>query len=100
MNVSSRPALSPAGGLSAYTASKAAVAGLTRALAEELKEEGILVNAVVPSLIDTPANRKAMPGADHDRWPKPVEIARAILFLSSPENVLTQGALVPVYGVS
>jgi NAD(P)-dependent dehydrogenase (short-subunit alcohol dehydrogenase family) len=67
-------------------------------LAAELVEDGILVNAVVPSIIDTPANRRAMPDADHARWPRPEEVARAIAFLASPDNRLTSGALVPVYG--
>ena len=84
--------------MAAYVASKAAVVALTRALAVELRPAGILVNAIAPSLIDTSANRAAMPDADHDRWPKPEEIARTILWLVSPENVLTSGAVVPVYG--
>lgn len=98
INVASRPALSPVGGMIAYSTSKAAVASLTQSLAEEVKGEGILVNAVVPSTIDTPANRKSMPNANHDLWPKPEEIAETILFLLSPQNRLTSGALVPVYG--
>jgi NAD(P)-dependent dehydrogenase (short-subunit alcohol dehydrogenase family) len=80
--------------------SKAAVAALTRALAVEVKGDGILVNAVLPSIIDTPANRAAMPKADPARWPKPAQIARAILWLASPENGLTSGALIPVYGLA
>ena len=98
VNVGSRVSEVPAGGMTAYTASKAAVAGLTRSLAEEVKNDGILVNAVIPSIIDTPANRAAMPKADHDRWPKPAELARTIVWLASPENQLTSGALIPVYG--
>jgi NAD(P)-dependent dehydrogenase (short-subunit alcohol dehydrogenase family) len=98
VNVSSRAALAPAGGMVAYAVSKAAVSALTQSLAEELKEDGILVNAVVPSIIDTPANRAALPKADHQRWPKPAEVARAILWLLSPGSALTSGALVPVYG--
>ncbi len=84
----------------AYAASKAAVAALTQALAEELASEGIWVNAIAPSIIDTPANRAAMPTADHDRWPKPAEIAETIAFLAAPENVTTRGAVVSVYGKS
>jgi NAD(P)-dependent dehydrogenase (short-subunit alcohol dehydrogenase family) len=98
INVSSRAALVPSGGSIAYAASKAAVVALTRSLAEEVKPQGILVNAVAPSTIDTPANRAAMPDAAHARWPKPAEVARAILWLASPENTLTSGAVVPVYG--
>lgn len=98
VNVGSRAAEVPARGMAAYTASKAAVAALTRALAEEVRSEGILVNAVIPSIIDTPANRAAMPKANVDRWPKPAEIAQTIVWLASPENTLTSGALVPVYG--
>ena len=97
-NVSSRAAAVPAGGAIAYTVAKAGVAALTEALADELRGDGILVNAVVPSIIDTPANRAAMPAADHARWPKPAEIAVALAWLLSPGNAVTSGALVPVYG--
>ena len=83
-----------------YTAAKAAVAALTQALAEEVAADGILVNAVAPSIIDTAANRAAMPKADHARWPKVEEIAATILFLASPDNRVTRGAVVPVYGRS
>ena len=61
-------------------------------------KEGILVNAIAPSIIDTPANRASMPKADHASWPRPAELAEAIGFLASPDNALTSGALVPVYG--
>ena len=100
INVSSRAAAQPAGGTIGYTVSKAGVVALTQALADEVKEAGILVNAVLPSIIDTPANRKAMSpsGQTVARWPKPAEIAAAILWLASPENRLTSGAVVPVYG--
>ena len=97
-NVSSRAAAVPAGGAVAYTVAKAGVAALTEALADELRADGILVNAVVPSIIDTPANRAAMPAADHACWPKPAEIATALAWLISPANAVTAGALVPVYG--
>ncbi len=99
VNVAARVVEMPPGGMIAYTASKAAVAALTRALAAEVLKEKILVNAVLPSIIDTPANRAAMPKADYGKWPKPEELARAILWLASPENALTSGALVPVYGL-
>lgn len=100
VNVAARPALEwrSGAGMTAYTATKAAVAALTVALAEEVAKNGILVNAVAPSIIDTPANRAAMPKADHSAWPKPEEIARTIAFLASPENQVTRGAIVPVYG--
>jgi NAD(P)-dependent dehydrogenase (short-subunit alcohol dehydrogenase family) len=98
VNVTSRAALVPSGGSIAYAASKAAVVSLTASLAEEVRPRKILVNAVAPSTIDTPANRAAMPAADHDRWPKPAELARAILWLASPDNTVTSGAVVPVYG--
>lgn len=98
VNVAARQVLQPAGGAVAYAASKGAVASLTTSLAAELRERGILVNAVVPSIIDTPANRAAMPRADHGRWPAPAELAEAIAWLVSPTNTVTSGALVPVFG--
>ena len=98
VNVGSRGALSPAPGLAAYAMVKAAVHALTLELAEELRQEQILVNAVLPSIIDTPANRASMPDADFDRWAKPADIAETVLFLASPSNAVTTGALVPVYG--
>jgi NAD(P)-dependent dehydrogenase (short-subunit alcohol dehydrogenase family) len=98
VNVGSRAAAVPAGGSIAYSVSKAAVSALTQALAVELGPHAIAVNAVLPSTIDTPANRAAMPTADHDRWPKPAEIARTIAWLISPRQTVTSGALVPVYG--
>jgi len=102
VNVAARPALEPrqGAGMSAYAASKAAVAALTQALGEELAKDGILVNAVAPSILDTPANRAAMPKAKYELWPKVDEVAAAILFLASPENRVTRGAVVPVYGRS
>jgi NAD(P)-dependent dehydrogenase (short-subunit alcohol dehydrogenase family) len=71
---------------------------MTVALAEEVVQSGILVNAVAPSTMDTPANRRAMPNADHGAWPKVEEVAAAILFLASPENRVARGAVLPVYG--
>ncbi len=100
VNVAARPVLVPTGHMTAYAASKAAVAALTLSLAEELSGASIWVNAIVPSIIDTDANRAAMPDADHSAWPKPEEIAESIAFLASPQNVVTRGALVPVYGKS
>jgi NAD(P)-dependent dehydrogenase (short-subunit alcohol dehydrogenase family) len=102
VNVAARPALEwrSGAGMVAYTASKAAVAALTAALAEEVVKDGILVNAVAPSIMDTPANRRAMPKADYSLWPKVEEVAATILFLASPDNRVTRGAIAPVYGKS
>lgn len=98
VNVAARPALVPAGGMIAYSMSKAAVVSLTQSLAEEVKPERILVNAIAPSIMDTPANRAAMPGADHASWPKVAEVAETIAFLASERNALTSGTVVPVFG--
>ena len=102
VNIAARPALEwrSGAGMTAYTASKAGVAALTAALAEEVAKAGILVNAVAPSIMDTPANRQAMPKADYALWPKVEEVAATIAFLASPENKVTRGAVVPVYGKS
>src|SRR4029077_565012 len=99
VNVAARPALEPrlGAGMVAYTASKAAVAALTQALAQEVAGDGILVNAVASSIMDTPGNRKDMPKADFALWPKVEEVAATILFLAGPENRVTRGAIVPVY---
>jgi NAD(P)-dependent dehydrogenase (short-subunit alcohol dehydrogenase family) len=99
VNVAARPGIEPrlGAGMAAYTASKAAVAALTQALGEELAGEEIWVNAVAPSIIDTPANRAAMPDAPHQRWVAPAALAELIAFLASPENRVTRGAVVPVY---
>jgi NAD(P)-dependent dehydrogenase (short-subunit alcohol dehydrogenase family) len=102
VNVAARPALEwrSGAGMTAYTASKAAVAAFTAALAEEVAKAGILVNAVAPSIMDTPANRQAMPKADYMLWPKLEEVAATIVFLASPDNRVTRGGIVPVYGKS
>jgi NAD(P)-dependent dehydrogenase (short-subunit alcohol dehydrogenase family) len=102
VNVAARPALEPrtGAGMTAYTIAKGGVASLTMALAEEVAKDGILVNAVAPSIMDTQANRQAMPKADFDKWPKVEEVAATILFLASPDNKVTRGAVVPVYGKS
>ena len=102
VNVAARHGLEWRGGegLVAYAASKAAVAALTVALSEEVAKQDILVNAVAPSIMDTPTNRAAMPKADYAVWPKVEEVAATILFLASPENKVTRGAVVPVYGKS
>src|SRR5262249_56408984 len=90
----------PGGGMPAYTACKAGVAALTAALAEEVAKDGILVNAVAPSIMDTTANRQAMPKADHALWPKVEEVAGTIVYLASPENRVGRGGVIPVYGKS
>jgi NAD(P)-dependent dehydrogenase (short-subunit alcohol dehydrogenase family) len=102
VNVAARPALEwrSGAGMAAYTASKAGVAALTAALAEEVVKAGVLVNAVAPSIMDTPTNRAAMPQADYSAWPKVEEVAATILFLASPANKVTRGGVVPVYGRS
>lgn len=98
VNVASKAAVEHAAGASAYAASKAAAVALMASLAADLKGTGVRVNSVLPSIIDTPANRAAMPKADFAAWPKPEEIARVILFLCSDDAVLVHGAAVPVYG--
>lgn len=98
VNVAARPALAPVAGMAAYSASKAAVANLTLALAEELASESIWVNAVVPGVLDTSANRAAMPDADVSLWAATADVAETIAFLASPQNRVTRGALVPVSG--
>jgi NAD(P)-dependent dehydrogenase (short-subunit alcohol dehydrogenase family) len=102
VNVASRQALEPrlGSGTVAYTVAKAGVAALTTALAAELVSENILVNAVAPAIMDTPANREAMPDADVARWSKAEEVAATILYLASPGNTVTRGAVIPVYGRS
>jgi NAD(P)-dependent dehydrogenase (short-subunit alcohol dehydrogenase family) len=100
VNVTARPALEGRLGanMTAYAAAKAGVATLTLALAEEVAAKDILVNAIAPSILDTPTNRRDMPKADHAAWPKVDEVARTILWLASPDNKVTRGAIVPVYG--
>jgi len=99
VNVSARPGIDPRKGaqMAAYAASKAAVTALTIALAEELKGERILVNAVAPSTLDTPANRRAMPDADASKWLSPEAAAEAVLQLVSPANRQVSGAVLPMY---
>ena len=100
VNVAAAAALEPrrGAGMVAYAASKAAVAAITVALAEEVAKEGIWVNAVAPSIMDTRANRAAMPQADFANWARVDEVATTICFLASPQNLVVRGALVPVYG--
>jgi len=96
--VGTRAALRPFPGAAGYVASKAALLALVRALDTEYRDEGIRINAVLPSVIDTPANRASMPDADHDTWVHPQEIAEVIHFLSSDASSPISGAEIPVYG--
>jgi NAD(P)-dependent dehydrogenase (short-subunit alcohol dehydrogenase family) len=96
--VSTRAALQPFAGAAGYIASKAAVLAFVDALAAEYTGDGIRVNAILPSVIDTPGNRASQPDADHSRWVKPEQIAAVIRFLCSEESVAVGGAHIPVYG--
>ena len=98
VNVAAAAATKAATGMGAYTASKAGVMRLTEALAEELKDQGVTVNAVMPSIIDTPQNRKDMPKADFSRWVQPASLAEVIFFLTSDAASAVTGACVPVTG--
>jgi NAD(P)-dependent dehydrogenase (short-subunit alcohol dehydrogenase family) len=98
VNVGAFAATRAGAGMGAYTASKAGVAKLTESLAEELKGKAT-VNAVLPSIIDTPANRAEMPAADFSKWVSPADLAAVILFLVSPEAKAVTGALIPVLGL-
>ncbi len=102
VNIAARPALEPrqGAGMTAYTSSKAGVAALTESLAAEVVEDNILVNAIAPSVIDTPQNREGMPNADFDKWPKPEQLAKQVAYLISSENDITRGSIVTVYGKS
>ena len=98
VNIGAYAALNAGAGMGAYTASKAGVHRLTESLAAELKEHRITVNAILPSIIDTPANRKEMPKADFSTWVSPGSLANVILFLASEEAQDITGALLPVTG--
>ena len=98
VNVSARLAVDHAAGAAAYAASKAAAVAMIDSLAADLKGTGVRANSILPSIIDTEVNRKAMPKADFNKWPKPADIAQVILFLSSDDARLIHGASVPVYG--
>lgn len=98
VNVASKAALDPGAGDAAYAASKAAAVALMDSLAAEVKGTGVRVNSILPSIIETEANRRAMPEADFTKWPKPRDIAKVILFLCSDDARVIHGAAIPVYG--
>ena len=98
VNIASKAAIDHPAGAAAYAASKAAALALMDSLAAEVMGTGVRVNSVLPSIIDTPANRTAMPSADFSIWPKPDEIARVIRFLCSDDAAAIHGASIPVYG--
>jgi NAD(P)-dependent dehydrogenase (short-subunit alcohol dehydrogenase family) len=96
--VSTRAALQPFSGAAGYAASKAAVLTFVKALAIEYRDDGVRANAILPSVIDTPANRASMPDADHSKWVQPQEIADVVAFLCSAQSTPISGAAIPVYG--
>lgn len=98
VNVGANAALKASMGMGPYAASKAGVHSLTQSLAEELKADGVTVNAVLPSIIDTPTNRADMPKADFSTWVAPQDLAAVMLFLASEEARAVTGALIPVTG--
>jgi len=98
LNIGAGGAVKAGMGMGAYAASKAGIAKLTEALAEELKDSGVTVNAILPSIIDTPVNRADMPKAEFDRWVKPEQIADLIVFLLSDKSTAITGALIPISG--
>ncbi|WP_035354449.1 SDR family NAD(P)-dependent oxidoreductase [Edaphobacter aggregans] len=100
VNVAAKAAVDHGAGASAYAASKAAAVAMMDSLAADVKGTGVRVNSVLPSIIDTPVNRQAMPDANFAVWPKPEEIARVILFLASDAAQVINGAQIPVYGKS
>ena len=100
VNVASKAAFDHAAGVAAYAASKAAAVAMMDSLAADVKGTGVRVNSILPSIIDTEANRKAMPKADFAKWPKPEDIARVILFLCSDDARVIHGAAIPVHGDS
>jgi NAD(P)-dependent dehydrogenase (short-subunit alcohol dehydrogenase family) len=98
VNVAAKAAWDHAAGASAYAASKAAAVALMDSLAADLRGTGVRVNSILPSIIDTEANRRAMPNADFSKWPKPEDIAKVVLFLASDESRVIHGAAIPVFG--
>ena len=100
VNVAAKAAFDHGAGAAAYAASKAAAVAMMDSLAADVKGTGVRVNSILPSIIDTAANRQAMPEANFATWPKPEEIAQVILFLCSDHAAVVHGAAVPVYGNS
>jgi NAD(P)-dependent dehydrogenase (short-subunit alcohol dehydrogenase family) len=100
VNVAAKAAFDHGAGASAYAASKAAAVAMIDSLAADLKGTGVRVNSILPSIIDTDANRKAMPGSDTAKWPEPEDIAKVVLFLCSESAKVIHGAAIPVYGNS
>ena len=100
VHVSSRTGLRSTGYDSAYAASKSGLIRLVESLAEETKESNINVNCIMPSMLDTEANRKAMPTADFSKWVKPEDLANVVLFLCSEDARVITGAAIPTYGVA
>jgi NAD(P)-dependent dehydrogenase (short-subunit alcohol dehydrogenase family) len=98
IGVSARPALNPFPGAAAYVTGKAAVLAFVKALDADYRQDGVRANAILPSVIDTPANRAGQPDADHSKWVQPAEIAKVIRFLVSDDSAVMGGAAVPVYG--
>ena len=98
INVSARAGLKGEAGLSAYCVSKGGVRTLTESLAAEVMDSGVNVNAIMPSIMDTPMNREAMPDEEHDRWVAPADVAKVICFLTSDDATIINGAAIPVYG--
>jgi NAD(P)-dependent dehydrogenase (short-subunit alcohol dehydrogenase family) len=98
VGVSARPAVKPFAGAAAYVTAKAAVLAFVQALDADYAKRGIRANAILPSVIDTPANRRAEPDADHSRWVRPGDIAHVVRFLVSDDASVTSGAAIPVYG--
>jgi NAD(P)-dependent dehydrogenase (short-subunit alcohol dehydrogenase family) len=98
VNVAAKAALDHAAGATAYAASKAAALAMIDSLAADVKGSGVRVNSILPSIIDTEVNRRAMPNADFATWPKPDDIARVVLFLCSEDAKVIHGAAIPVYG--
>lgn len=98
VNIAAKAAVDPPAGGGAYAASKAAALAMLESLAADLRGSGVRANTVLPSIIDTEANRKSMPGADYAKWPKPQDIAKVILFLCSDDAKVVHGAAIPVYG--
>jgi NAD(P)-dependent dehydrogenase (short-subunit alcohol dehydrogenase family) len=100
VNVAAKAAVDHAAGAAAYAASKSAAVALLDSLAADLRGSGVRINTILPSIIDTETNRKAMPKADFAKWPKPEDIARVVLFLCSDDAKVIHGAAIPVYGDS